>query len=336
MALFSVTTTHHYSCLNSSTMSLGVRPAHAPYVATEGYVTTQDDHFSATDRNRQGEFSGASSVCASHTLESPDASDVSDASDSFEEEEGSTTAVTNNISSPKMIGAVASRRKRQKDPTNSHLLAVTRTGARMFGAESTNAEYERIVDEYKEMLQYTQKNQTMDENNVFKYLLYCAWRPKRANGFVVANVVSESDTEDDPMPEPLRKVRRIRNPFNPQEYDSVMSMLAKRSETANLDDEEEAKKVMELDVVQCIRKHYSALVDAAPDSLKEKLRVHQGIKHLKKEVTGRQKYIARNSFQEKVNPQLEKFGYAVLSEKLEALYWKDISLAKAHPMLPLH
>jgi hypothetical protein len=96
-----------------------------------------------------------------------------------------------------------------------------------------------------------------------------------------------------------------------------MEMLAARQVTTEICPEE----LLKADVIQSINKHVAALLDHMPDRVKEQMRVHSGIKALKSEVTGRQKTKDDLKFAERVNPQLQKFGYAKLLDDLEEYHW---------------
>jgi hypothetical protein len=154
---------------------------------------------------------------------------------------------------------------------------------------------------------------------VFEYLQYTAWRPKRKNGAYISKDGANGDE--------LRKVRRKRNPFNCLEYEKVMAMLAKKAVSKTIDAQEE-EVLKEQDLVESINKHYFALLEHAPEKVKEKMRIHQGMKNLWKEVIGRQKHIQQTAFKEKVNPQLEKFNYKDYAQLAEKAFWNQQHKAK--------
>ena len=77
------------------------------------------------------------------------------------------------------------------------------------------------------------------------------------------------------------------------------------------------------DRLQTLDKHYSAILDHAPNDEKPKIRDHTGIQKLRKYVSSRCKATAAALFEEKVNPTIERFKYPELYQKSEEYLWNE-------------
>jgi hypothetical protein len=186
------------------------------------------------------------------------------------------------------------------------LLKLAKADAKKYGAKSTADDYSKVVEEFKEYLEEVHGTKNMTIDHTFRYLFYVANRPKRSNGAVC----SSSETG-----ESLQKVRRVRHKFDIKEYDTVMEKLANSPADTILPSTAEEPKLLTLS------KHYYALLDYALDNIAEKMKHHSGMKKLRAGVIGWQKHNAELLFDEKINPQLEKFGYAELGASIEQHFW---------------
>ena len=198
------------------------------------------------------------------------------------------------------------RQSTQALPSQQLLTQLASHGVQEFGAQSTSKQYQRIFDEYKDFADAIHNTDKMMVQHVFEFLTYHAHRSLRSQ--------KDLRPTDDIPTEPLAKRPRLRHKFSPADFHAVMQELKDR-DMSNAE-QTTANRLDTLD------KHYAALLRHAPDSLKARIRDHQGIKDLKKYVTARQKAAATNSYQEKVNPQIEKFGYARITTKLEIYFWE--------------
>jgi hypothetical protein len=68
--------------------------------------------------------------------------------------------------------------KRNKAPSDAHLTALAKAGAKKYGAKSTSDECARIWEEFQEFLSEVHGHVTPTVQAAFQYLQCVAWRPK--------------------------------------------------------------------------------------------------------------------------------------------------------------
>jgi len=190
-------------------------------------------------------------------------------------------------------------------PSLAELQEVAKIGAKQYSAVSTSEEYKRIVDEYEEYCLALHGTAMHTHDLIFLYLTYCAHRPTRPNG-----VWRDAGEPGDRLTKKVKE--RIK--FDKADYEKVMSAIPRPKQMVK-------RKDCSPDKLDNIRKHYNALLEVCPDSVKADLANSSHIKNLKKQVLGRQKYFEKISFAEKVNPQVEKFKYAEIAKQLENYFW---------------
>ena len=185
---------------------------------------------------------------------------------------------------------------------------IVARGHTQFGAKSTFNDYKRIYEEYCEFSTAVYGNLKMDTDRVYKYLFFTAYRDKRDNPKKRKLAMEQAGSEhaETIIPGKRRK-------FCMTEYQQVMDEVSR----VNLDEEE----VPSGDRLQTLDKHYSAMMEYAPDSLKPLLRDHGNIKKLRGYVTKRKKTADSLSYKEKVNPQLEKYEYPEYYPRAERYFW---------------
>ena len=206
---------------------------------------------------------------------------------------------------------------RNAAPSLSHLRQLAKQGAKEHGSKSTKADYQRIFDEYEEFALSIHGNKTVTSDRVFQYLTYTAHRPLRNYESTDPNELNNSNaTDSDSLgnsPSPAKKKPRVRHVFNPNHYHLIMSDLKSRVIGEYIEPES--------DRLQTLDKHYAALMRHCPDNMRRKIQDHQGIRDLREYVKGRKKTADARAYKEKVNPQLEKFKYPELYEKVEKYFW---------------
>ena len=196
------------------------------------------------------------------------------------------------------------------------LRAFAKKGAVQFGSKSTQKEYEAIFNEYKEYSTQVYGDEEMNLERVFNYFTYHANRGLRSHNSRYATDISLAPGKNG---KPRRRAKRVG--FSLNEYNEVMSALSKRSP-----DEDEKVTSNRL---QCLDKHYAAILRHCPDSLRPEIRNHQGIKDCITYVTSRKKTADSKEFKEKNNPTLEKFQYPMIATKCERYFWDRHRYAKS-------
>ena len=222
----------------------------------------------------------------------------------------STDSCTDSLSSADAVSesqssadtALEGMRGRSSLPSDKHLRAIAKQGAADHGSKTTKRDYGRIQEEFEQFALSIHGTKTVTPDNAFEFLFYTAHRPLR-------NEEGKDDTE---LPPPKKK-RRTKHVFDPQHFRLVMAEIKDRTVGEYVEPKGNR--------IQCIRKHFCAIQKIAPDKVRMEMSHHNGIKDLVQYVKGRKKTADALSFREKVNPQLEKFRYPELYDKVEKYYW---------------
>lgn len=221
------------------------------------------------------------------------------------EQSGSTNSEINSptedTTTDSTAGIMSPRTDRPNLPSQQKLRELANKGARQFGAKSTQHDYDRIMDEFFEYLEAVHHSKTITLPRILEYLTYTAHRPKRSAQQLKQNV---------PLGEPAPK----RHKFSATHFFQVMGELDARDPNK--------EEVPSGDRIQSLKKHYAALKKNVSDKMRQDMNYDKGIQDILAYVVSRKKTADIESFQEKVNPQVEKFNYMQAYLDIEKMMWQ--------------